>query len=62
MGDHRNRLPFSGILTRIGVPSDQAPSGTNGKRIIVTPEAARAALGSLRYMGINAAHQVQQKI
>jgi hypothetical protein len=55
-------MPFNGILTRIGVPSDTPPHGTGGKRIIVTPAAASAALGSLRYMALNEDHQVTRRI
>ena len=34
--DHPNRMPFSGVLTRVGVPSDMAPHGSNGKRVLLT--------------------------
>src|ERR1700733_7564473 len=62
-----NRMPFSGVLTRVGEPSDQPPNGSNGKRILVTHAAAEAALGSLLGMGINLttgfhAHDVGHKV
>ena len=44
---HPNRMPFTGILTKIGEPSDAAPEGSNGKRIILTMDAAEHALDSL---------------
>jgi hypothetical protein len=50
---HINRMPFSGCLTRIGEPSDQAPSGSGGKRILLTHAATEAALPSLLGMGVN---------
>jgi hypothetical protein len=45
--DHPNRMPFSGVLTRVDKPSDSAPSGADGKRVILTRAAAQAALPSL---------------
>jgi len=50
---HINRLPLSGVLTRIGEPSDAAPEGSNGKHVLITMAAARKALDSLLGMGIN---------
>jgi hypothetical protein len=52
-GDHPNKMPFSGVLTRVGEPSDGAPHGSNGRRIVLSQEAAEAALGSLLGMGVN---------
>jgi hypothetical protein len=40
INDHPNRMPFSGVLTRIDDPSDAAPEGSNGKRILLTMDAA----------------------
>jgi hypothetical protein len=45
--DHPNRMPFSGVLTRIDEPSDAAPEGSGGKRIMLTMAAAQGALDSL---------------
>jgi hypothetical protein len=50
---HPNKVPFSGILTRIGLPSDGAPGGSNGKRIILSLSAARMALSSLLGMAVD---------
>jgi hypothetical protein len=33
---HPNRLPFSGVLTKIDEPSDAAPEGSNGNRVTLT--------------------------
>lgn len=50
--EHPNRMPFSGILTRIDEASDSPPNGTNGKRILITRAAAEGALKSLLGMGV----------
>ncbi len=41
---HPNRLPFEGVLTLVDVASDKAPSGARGHRVVLTREAAEAAL------------------
>lgn len=51
--EHPNKMPFSGILTRIGEPSDAAPEGSGGKRITISLEAAEKALGSLLGMAVD---------
>ena len=53
---HPNRHPFSGIVTRIGQPSDKAPGGSMGKRVILTPEAVEAAIPSMLGMGVDYSH------
>jgi hypothetical protein len=65
--DHPNRMPFSGVLTRVGVPSDKAPHGSNGKRVLLTADAAEAAIPSLLGMGVDLTadldgHDAQKKI
>ena len=50
---HPNKLPFTGILTRIGTPSDGAPSGSDGRRVILSQAAARAALPTLLGMAVD---------
>jgi len=50
---HPNRLPFEGVLTLIDVPSDKAPSGAKGHRVVLTREAAEAALPSLLGMAVD---------
>ena len=51
--DHPNKMPFSGVLTKLDEPSDFAPGGAAGKRIIVTAEAAQKALESLLGMAVD---------
>ena len=50
---HPNRLPFTGCLTLVDVPSDKAPSGARGHRVVLTREAAEAALPSLLGMAVD---------
>ncbi len=50
---HPNRLPFEGVLTLVDVPSDKAPSGAKGHRVVLTHAAAEAALPSLMGMAID---------
>jgi hypothetical protein len=49
---HPNRLPFDGVLTLVDVASDKAPSGSRGHRVVLTREAAQAALPSLLGMAV----------
>jgi hypothetical protein len=50
---HPNRLAFEGVLTLLDVPSDRAPSGARGHRVILAREAAEAALPSLLGMAVD---------
>ena len=50
---HPNRLPFEGCLTLIDTPSDRAPSGARGHRVVLTRAAAEAALPSLLGMAVD---------
>ena len=50
---HPNRLAFEGVLTLVDVPSDRAPSGARGHRVILTRVAAEAALPSLLGMAVD---------
>jgi hypothetical protein len=50
---HPNRLPFEGVLTLLDVPSDKAPSGARGHRVVLTRQAAEAALPSLLGMAVD---------
>lgn len=50
---HPNRLPFEGVLTLVDVPSDKAPSGSRGHRVMLTRDAAEAALPSLLGMAVD---------
>jgi hypothetical protein len=49
---HPNRLPFEGCLTLVDSPSDRAPSGARGHRVVLT-RAAEAALPSLLGMAVD---------
>jgi len=53
VGNHPNRVPFEGVLTYVDVPSDRAPSGSRGRRVVLTREAADAALPSLLGMAVD---------
>lgn len=50
---HPNRLPFEGCLTLVDVPSDKAPSGARGHRVVLTRGAVEAALPSLLGMAVD---------
>lgn len=50
---HPNRLPFRGVLTLVDAPSERAPSGARGHRVLLTREAAERALPSLLGMGLD---------
>ncbi len=50
---HPNRLPFEGVLTLLDVPSDKAPSGARGHRVVLTRQAAETALPSLLGMAVD---------
>jgi hypothetical protein len=65
--EHPNRVPFSGVLTRLDTPSDRAPSGAAGHRVLLTHAAAERALPSLLGMAVDYApglrgHDVRRKI
>lgn len=50
---HPNKLPFEGCLTLVDVPSDRAPSGARGHRVVLTRAAAESALPSLLGMAVD---------
>ena len=50
---HPNRMPIKGILVRLDQPSDAAPHGSNGKRVLLTTEAAEKAIPSLLGMALD---------
>ena len=50
---HPNRVPFEGILAKIDAPSNRAPCGARGHRVILTRQAAEKALPSLLGMAID---------
>lgn len=49
---HPNRIPFEGVLTRLDQPSDSAPNGARGHRVLLTTDAAEAALPTLIGMAV----------
>ena len=58
---HPNKRPFIGVLAFLDQPSDKAPAGARGHRVILTESAARFALPTLIGMGINVADRDSQK-
>ncbi len=64
---HPNRVPFRGVLTLVDTPSDRAPAGANGHRVLLTRAAAEQALPSLLGMGLDYApsldrHDARRKV
>jgi hypothetical protein len=51
--DHPNRIPFEGVLTVVDEASTRPPSGARGHRVILTRDAAKAALPSLLGMAVD---------
>jgi hypothetical protein len=50
---HPNRVPFEGVLTVVDAPSDKAPAGARGHRVMLTRDAAEKALTSLLGMAVD---------
>jgi len=64
---HPNRAGFRGVLTVVDVPSQRAPAGSKGRRVLLTRSAAEAALPSLLGMALDYApsfdrHDVRRKV
>jgi hypothetical protein len=64
---HPNRVPFRGVLTLVDTPSDRAPAGASGHRVVLTRAAAEQALPSLLGMAIDYApsldrHDTHRKV
>jgi hypothetical protein len=64
---HPNRVDFRGVLTLVDVPSQRPPSGSGGKRVVLTRKAAEAALPSLIGMALDYApsfdrHDARRKV
>lgn len=64
---HPNRAAFRGVLTMVDVASERAPAGSKGHRVVLTREAAEAALPSLLGMALDYApsldrHDQQRKV
>lgn len=65
--EHPNRAGFRGVLTVIDEPSQRAPAGSRGKRVLLTRKAAENALPSLVGMALNYApsfdrHDARRKV
>jgi hypothetical protein len=50
---HPNRTAFCGVLTVVDVASQRAPSGSSGRRVVLTRKAAEEALPSLLGMALD---------
>jgi hypothetical protein len=64
---HPNRRNFRGVLTVANVPSDRAPSGARGHKVMLTAQATERALPSLLGMAVDYApeldrHDAQRKV
>jgi len=64
---HPNRAEFRGVLTVVDAPSQRAPSGSKGRRVMLTKTAAEEALPSLLGMAVDYApalnaHDQQRKV
>jgi len=53
VAEHPNRLPFRGVLTLVGVPSQHSPSGAQGHRVTLSYKATETALPSLLGMALD---------
>ena len=64
---HPNRTDFRGVLTVVDAPSQKAPSGAGGRRVVLSRKAAEAALPSLIGMALDFAptfdrHDARRKV
>ncbi len=57
---HPNRREFRGVLTVANAPSDRAPSGARGHRVMLTGEATERALPSLLGMALDYAPELDR--
>ena len=57
---HPNRVAFRGVLTVVDIPSDRAPSGSHGKRVVLTRRAAEKAIPSLIGMAVDYSPSLDQ--
>jgi hypothetical protein len=53
VAEHPNRLPFRGVLTLVGVPSQHSPQGAQGHRVTLSHKATETALPSLLGMALD---------
>jgi len=64
---HPNRVAFHGVLTFVDVPSDSAPAGARGHRVMLKRAATEKAIPSLLGMGLDYApsldrHDARRKV
>src|SRR5581483_69259 len=64
---HPNRVSFRGVLTFVDTPSDSAPSGARGHRVMLKRAATERAIPSLLGMGLDYApsrdrHDARRKV
>jgi hypothetical protein len=64
---HPNRAAFRGVLSVVDAPSQRAPSGSGGRRVLLPRSVAEAALPSLLGMALDYApsfdrHDVRRKV
>ena len=57
---HPNRVAFRGVLTFVDIPSDSAPSGARGHRVMLKRAATERAIPSLLGMGLDYAPQLDR--
>ena len=57
---HPNRVAFRGVLTFVDVPSDSAPAGARGHRVMLKRTATERAIPSLLGMGLDYAPQLDR--
>ena len=57
---HPNRVAFRGVLTFVDVPSDSAPAGARGHRVMLKRAATERAIPSLLGMGLDYAPQLDR--
>lgn len=64
---HPNQVPFKAVLHQVDRPSDRAPGGAQGHRVLIPRLVAERRLGTLLHMGLNVqaglnGHQVTNKV
>ncbi|WP_407310533.1 DUF6582 domain-containing protein [Desulfosporosinus sp. SB140] len=51
--DNPNKMPFSGVLTYLNVPSDLPPGGSGGLKVLIPLDVGKEAVESLKGMPVN---------
>lgn len=57
---HPNRREFRGVLTMANAPSDRAPNGARGHKVMLTSQATERALPSLLGMAVDYAPELDR--